>query len=560
MNRHVHSMTFKLLFCGILVFLFSCQKSNRLHAQNPTANQVASTEIEDDLVPTTSFEDSDTPIVKNGVTYQAPAKKIKNPQAELLVGRVKMDKTKIFYNPSTRQLKVTGTARVLDENKNEISSTVFNISGSHDTDENRFLLKDTQNLKENSSKRPVIRAKVTCLSINSKDQYDCSRSVVDFFIAYKKQVFTEQMELIQKTKTPEDPVTPQPPPPAPAEEPLATSGDHTTAKPDDDLQEEGHEDSIEGRYQGSAETIDLKKVFEDDEDEPVVAQPPPAATPDASAKNDTPVVTPPTDPDKSQTNVDLQQPQKKEKQLTQDLQQLANGDVRQINQAIGFPNDGSLRNATSLLTKQQSLKEKAHFQVADPSRNRHFGTYEITELISRMGQDLFEISSHTLFVGNISQQKGGKVYSLQNGKIVYDKKGNPVLAHASHQIGVDVDIAYPTTSDKVKFPVVVEMKNRQYNPSSYSVEKTYALLKFTFSQSDIKVDRIFMDRTIKKALCDYAKAQNEFNTEDKDVVNTLFNNIDHVDGHGDHFHVRLKCSSYDPACRQKIYSVNKGCG
>ena len=209
---------------------------------------------------------------------------------------------------------------------------------------------------------------------------------------------------------------------------------------------------------------------------------------------------------------------------------------------MGFPDKGNLRNATSVLSKQQTLHENAFFEVAAPERNRHFATYEMAEMISRLGKVLNETFNRKLFVGNISAPTGGKL-----------------SPHLSHQIGIDADLAYPTALQAVKFPVVVLMKTRQYNAGNFSVEKTYELLKYAFSQPDIKVERVFADRTIKKALCEYANAHHEFNSDDKDVVTKLFSSIDHVDGHGDHFHLRLKCSSYDPGCRQKIYAVNKGC-
>lgn len=546
MPKHVVQTVFRLALWGTLVTsigtLISCQKgAGRFNAQKPKET-TQSIVIEEDLIPTIENEDSDEPIVKNGITYQAPAKKIKNKNAELLVGRVKMDKTKITYDQATRQMKVTGSARVLDENKTEIGSADFDISGSHGVDENRVFLKDIKAVKANSSEKPVVRAKVTCLAFNKNDEYDCSHAVVDFFIAYKKQIFTEQMELVQKTKP--EPTLPEPP---------VTLPTVPTDDPTDDLQSEGNEDSIEGRYQGHAETADLNVVFEGDEGDPIPAATVDAVTPDvvvvtppspvkpATTTPSTPIIKP--TPTTTPSTTPTPPPAKSEKPLGKDWLQLPNGDVRQVNQADGLPNGGRLRNATSLYTKQQALNQNAFFEVVSPDRNRHFGTFEITELVTRMGKTLNEIFQRKLFVGNVSQKAGGKL-----------------SPHLSHQIGVDVDLGYPTTSDAVKFPVVVQMKNRQYNPSSYSIEKTFQLLKFTFSQPDISIDRVFMDKTIKKSLCDYAKAKNEFTGRDKDLVNKIFNSIDHVDGHGDHFHVRLKCSKLDPGCRNMNYSVNKGCG
>lgn len=570
-----------VLFSISGVLLASCQPSNRFHSTPPSAKNTENVVIEDELVPTVS--DEDIP-VRDGVTYETRQKKIMNPQAEILLGRLKFEKTKMVYDSANRTLNVTGFVNVLDENKKQIATNDFRLSGTHEADNNIFTLKADKVTKANSMEKPVVRAKVTCLSINENEEYDCSKIVIDFFVAFQKQIYSEQLELAkQKNKnSPSEtvpppqklPVKPESQPPSPSTD-NSTSPSVSPAIPDDDEDDtEGVEDSIDGRYQGHAETIDLRDVFADDEAEehaldqaPTVTPPPPTpvkptptTVPQTPPKTEpkpttpqTPVPTPapPAEPKKPDTV--------KDKPLTKDLVQTRTGDVRQVNQSIGFPDKGNLRNSTSVLTKQHSLNESAFFEVVEPARERHYATYEMADMISRLAKSLNQNFNHKLYVGNISQKSGGKIYSMKNGKPVLDRHGNPVLAHASHQIGVDVDLGYPTAQAQTKFPIVVEKKTRQYNSSSYSVSQTYQLLKYAFSQEDIKVDRIFADQTIKKALCEYAKASNELSGRDKDVVTRLFQNIDHVDGHGNHFHLRLKCSTYDPACRTKIYSVNKGC-
>lgn len=519
-----------------LTLVLACQPSQRFNsAKNPATTYAV---IEEELTPTVSKKEVRS---KSGAFYQALPKKIKNAQAEILLGHVKMDKTKISYDPATRELKVSGQAAILDENHKEIGSNEFNLSAVHATDDQVFYLKAEKNSKANSQEKPVVRAQVTCLSVDNKDQVDCSKSVVDFFIAFRKKVYTEQMELAdKKIKQPiaaDTPVKKADPKPEvddviiiPIETPVAAV---------DDLQAEGAEDSIDGRFQGQAETVDLVTVFADDEAEEKAAVVVPVAPikPLPPTKSVTPTSTPTTS-----TEPEVKVEEKKDKPLTKDLSQTKAGDVRQINQSLGFPDKGTLRNATSLLTKQLGLDTKAFFEVVAPASNRHYSTYEMADMIARMGKNLNLNSNRKLYVGNISQKNGGKL-----------------SPHLSHQIGLDADLAYPAGTADVKFPLVVQTSTRKFYPASFSVARTFELLKFSFMQPDIKVDRIFADRTIKKALCEYAKNQGEFSGKDKAVVQSLFENIDHVDGHGDHFHIRLKCSSYDPGCRQKIYAENKGC-
>ena len=213
-----------------------------------------------------------------------------------------------------------------------------------------------------------------------------------------------------------------------------------------------------------------------------------------------------------------------------------------MNQAIGFPNKGTLRNATSLLSKQTTPEKKSFFEIVFPQRARHFGTYEMAEMLNRMGEHLNSSSNKKLAVCDISKVSGGFL--------------GP---HLSHQIGMDADLGYPSTHDSVKIPVVVDMRNRKYNPESYSVAKTYELFKFAFLQNDLKIDRIFVDRTIKKALCEHAKMIGDLHGENKSQIQELFKIMEHIDGHGDHFHLRLKCTSAHPACRHITYIENKGC-
>jgi murein endopeptidase len=530
---------------GLFIFgLSACQPAGHSRPNKPQENTFPI--IDEELVSTTP--DVSKLTTKEGLAYEAPKKVIKNKQqVDIYLDRVKMDKAKISYDPSTRKLSVSGIARVLDKNKKEAAFSEFHLVGEHAVDDNIFYLNPERKTKANSSEKPLVRAKVTCLNINNNNEFDCSRAVIDFFVAYKKEVFSEQMELVdKKAKTlavpataPAAPVSePLPQSPTPVQEPQADAPQ--TDEPADDatkpeLQAEGHDDSIDGRYEGHVETVDLALIFADDEAEDKVVPPTVAATP-------APPVTP-AEPAKP----DVKKPEppavvKKDKPLSKDLLQTSSGDVRQINQAVGSPDGGRLRNSTNLLTKQQALNTKAYFEVANPARNTYYATYEMGEFITRLGESLNLSSNKKLFVSSVSKKTGGKL-----------------SPHVSHQIGLDADLGYPATQESVKFPVVVAMRTRQYNPSSFSVAKTYELFKYAFKQTDIKVDRIFADKKIKKALCDYATAQGEFKSNEKDLVENLFKNIQHVDGHGDHFHIRLKCSSFDPDCRQKLYAVNQGC-
>ncbi len=295
-----------------------------------------------------------------------------------------------------------------------------------------------------------------------------------------------------------------------------------------------------GRYVGQTHT-DLKEVFEaDDEIQKVIKADTDDDTEDDDKKTDDDKIK---DDDGKLIKIIPVTPVKKTKpdsKLDTDVKQTKSGDLRPVNQAVGMADRGNLRNATSLVVKQKSLNQNAFFEMMESRNQSFYGTFEIAELVARLGARVNQQMDRKIYVSAVSKLKGGSVGS-----------------HKSHQNGIDADIGYPT-ADRVKFPVVVE-GNRNYNKRSYSIEKTYDLFKFAFKQPDIKIDRVFVDRIIIKELCQYAKAKGELAGNDKELVQTMFKKLDHYTGHGDHFHIRLKCSSADPACQDKAYFVNPGC-
>lgn len=523
-----------------------------------------------------------------GIIYEKPSALIQNPTAEIIVGQVKMANVFMTYSTADRSLKVSGVARLFDKQQALVADSDFNLVGSHALDVGSVNLKPSSEVKSNSDEKPVVRGKATCLDVNEADQYNCSHVVIDFFIAYKKEIYTQQMEVkrtpkIDKKELPSAPneVTPLPT----AKEDEGDDDDDTAEveisrnqneKISDveakDTAPEGKERSILGPYRGTVANADLTKIFEDDEAKVIKPRPAPVAPPvkpilpikpmpnkpasgDATAPKTKPEIKPapptakpalPADPPKSSVPADSD----KTVALNKNYKQVR-GELRQYNQSIGYVNNGSLRNATSILIQQESLaaSQKAFFEIRTPENKNFFATYEMAKLIERMGERMNKTFTRKLYVGSVSLQNGGKI-----------------SPHLSHQIGIDADLGYPTTIDGVKFPVVAAnetSKGRTITKlyqNRYSRELTYDVLKFAFSQPDIKIERIFIDRAIKADLCQFAIDRNEFKGPDKELVQQLFESMDHVTGHGNHFHLRLRCSNEDPACRTKLYLKNKGCG
>jgi murein endopeptidase len=582
--------------------------------------------------------------------FEAPPESVTNnynvnKPVTLALGKIRLTNARISYSSLDQKISVSGQAAIIDSNNKNLREKSFNLTGSHEGNKSSFKLYDGVADNQNEpAKMMKIRGQATCMQTFSDDSIDCSHVVVDIFISFNNQMYTEQIEVDNTLSAQNNPNANSPPqvgaPTNPTPDNGSLAGDEDdgtdTQKEDQDqgdtnLQPEGSDDSIAGRYEGPAETIDLDDLFADpgpsapapsisnDTSKPtqppvavappratpppapvapapkpappkptpqppapaprppapapaprvptpppprVVPQPtppkpaprPPAPTPVPAPRVPTPAPKPPkiTAPPAPAPRVVPQPapvlpPQQplvipRERPLSPDLVQTQDGRVRPVNQAIGYPDQGRLHNATSLLTKQQALGSRAFFEVVAPARKTYFATYEMSVMIERAGNLLNQRYSKKLFVSSAAAQNGGHL-----------------KPHASHQMGTDVDLGYPSDTPGMKFPLVVKKSTRAYYPKNYSPEKTYNVFKFMFSQRDIKVDRIFVDDKIKAALCAYAKSAHETTGADKDFVNKMFQSMQHVVGHGDHFHLRLHCSPSDNGCRSRVYRKMAGC-
>lgn len=491
---------------------------------------------------------------QEALKYQPLPKKIINSSdskapVEIILGAAEIRNSKVSYSSLNGKMQVTGSVIISNDAEEKIAEKHFALEGAHNSNERIFILREQTSGTEDTFS---VSAQANCLSESTQSTVDCSHVLIDVYIFYNNRYYTEQIELNRKkpvvAETPQLPQVNAPAPEAPTtpQQPLQNENDdHTHTQ-----QTEEADESINGRYQGGAETVDLTKLFpqqehirkekEERKNEPLA--PTALTAPVASAAPPAAI--------KSKDETKATPPAVKEKILSPDLKQTQTGEVRPINQALGFPDEGSLRNATSVLTRQQALNKKAFFEIVAPDRKKHFATYDMAELITRTGDQLNKEFTKILYISNLSAQNGGELTAVINGKLT---------KHASHQNGLDADLAYPTDIAHLKFPLVVRMKPYQYFPKNFSVEKTYTLIKFLFTQKDIPVDRFFIDRKIKEELCSYAISKNEFSIENKAQTTALFESIQHAAGHGDHFHVRIKCSKSDPACRGRIYKKMESC-
>lgn len=204
---------------------------------------------------------------------------------------------------------------------------------------------------------------------------------------------------------------------------------------------------------------------------------------------------------------------------------------------IGFYDAGCLDGAQGLPIDGRG------YQVVRLSRNRRYGTPELLDFITRLGSESMDHGIGVLLIGDMSQPRGGPMPT----------------GHASHQVGLDVDIwfmldpraqARPLTAEereKISSISFVDMNAGTLNENLWS-PKQAEMLKLA---SEIpNVERIFVNPSIKKHLCETLPPEEH----------GWLHKLRPWYGHNDHFHVRLACPASSTRCRhQEAVAPGDGC-
>ncbi len=180
------------------------------------------------------------------------------------------------------------------------------------------------------------------------------------------------------------------------------------------------------------------------------------------------------------------------------------------------------------------------WQAMRLSRNRMWGHPSLVKYIERFAEDAKEKDGWPgLLVGDMSMPRGGPM----------------PFGHASHQVGLDVDIWYRPMPDRElsneereKMPMESFLLDPGHvNPAVWTPDYVKLLRR---AVSYPEVARIFVNPAIKKWLCDNVKGDRAF-----------LRKITPIMGHDDHFHVRLVCPPDNPGCEnQKLLATDEGCG
>ncbi|MTI42485.1 penicillin-insensitive murein endopeptidase [Roseibium hamelinense] len=187
------------------------------------------------------------------------------------------------------------------------------------------------------------------------------------------------------------------------------------------------------------------------------------------------------------------------------------------------------------------------WQAMRLSRNRNWGHPELIDYLKDLADAAPSLGWRGLLVGDLAQPRGGPMTS----------------GHASHQIGLDADIWLTQMPDKrltreereevsavsmLKGPLDVKGADRSVDPKKWT--DIHARLIRRAAQ-DKRVARIFVNPTIKKALCSFETGPDR----------AWLRKVRPWWGHHYHFHVRLACPKDSRGCQnQNPPPPGDGCG
>jgi penicillin-insensitive murein DD-endopeptidase len=203
-------------------------------------------------------------------------------------------------------------------------------------------------------------------------------------------------------------------------------------------------------------------------------------------------------------------------------------------QVIGYYSAGCIRGAQALPL------DAPGYEAIRVSRNRYWGHPTTLDFVRGFAERVRVAGQNHLYIGDIGQPRGGPMS----------------FGHASHQVGLDVDIWFergvrprlaPAEREQVTLRSLVRADDSGIDEQVFS-QQHVALLRLAATSPG--VDRMFVNKWIKQRLCQTV-------TGNRSWLRKLVPWI----GHDAHFHVRLYCPPGNPQCQpQAGYSDDDGCG
>jgi penicillin-insensitive murein endopeptidase len=178
-------------------------------------------------------------------------------------------------------------------------------------------------------------------------------------------------------------------------------------------------------------------------------------------------------------------------------------------------------------------------QVLRPTRHRYWGHPLTVGFVEDLARNAAANGIAGLLIGDMAQPRGGPMS----------------FGHASHQNGLDVDIWFRLSperlgADEVASPRPLRMVASDLGGVSAAWTPVQARLLELAARSD-RVERIFVNPIVKQALCRSVP----------ETDRAWLGKLRPWWGHDEHFHVRLACPADSPDCEvQKPFPEGDGCG
>lgn len=212
-----------------------------------------------------------------------------------------------------------------------------------------------------------------------------------------------------------------------------------------------------------------------------------------------------------------------------DLKAPSDGPAR----AIGQTNNGCVGGAVAL------PKNGPGYMVMHLERQRFFGHPDLIDTLQTLGRQMNQRGIGTLQIGDLSQARGGPM----------------PFGHRSHQSGLDVDVWF-NLNPRVVAPANALRANinapsmlRSGGGLNRALWSEHHVEMLELAASLPRVDRIFVNATIKRELCDAVRGKRDWLRK----IRPWFY-------HDDHFHLRLTCPADSPHCdKQDSIPPGDGC-
>lgn len=170
------------------------------------------------------------------------------------------------------------------------------------------------------------------------------------------------------------------------------------------------------------------------------------------------------------------------------------------------------------------------YQAVQLERNRHYGHPALVDFIESLGERADAARIGLLPIGDMSQPRGGPM----------------IEAHASHQLGLDVDVYFRL--DLPRLPI--EQREDVELPAMTDAFGDAQIELLQLAASSPGVARIFVNPRIKQLMCERPWPDRSF-----------LRRLRPWYGHEDHMHVRLDCPAASAQCvPQPVPPPGDGCG